>query len=162
MGVAATIQAPGIILPLVAPTGTETEIIANLLEHTSLEFPVEELEQKTIQIIATEVIVAGIPGNLWCWVELSPFPSVNNNVWPAPLPATALYWGAIGGGGGALPPVAPLIEVAVGVNGTVHPIVIPWLIHSGWARLVIQTPVAPALPTAFWVVQAVVTGKNPG
>ena len=156
------VKAPAIILPVLAPLGTETETVNDLVTHTSIEFPVEYLQEKQIHIVASEVVVALVPGNLWCWVELSPFPSVNNLMWPAPLPATNAYWAAIGGGGGAyyqatglLPPVAPLIEVALGVNAAVHSILIPWAIHSAWARLVVQTPVAAALPGAFWILQAI-------
>ena len=156
----AVIQPPSIILPTLTPLGTEVETVNNLLEHTSIEFPVEYLQEKQIHIVATEVVVAGVPGSLWCWVELSPFPSANSLMWPAPLPATAAYWAAIGGGGGALAPVAPLIEVATGVNATVHSILIPWTQHSAWARLIIQTPVAAAPATAFWLVQAIVSAKG--
>jgi len=154
------IQAPSIILPVLAPLGTETETVADLLEHTSNEFPVEYLQEKEIHIVATEVVVAGMPGALNCWVELSPIPSVNNLMWPAPLPALGAYWAAIGGGGGAIAPVAPLVEVAVGVTGTVHSILIPWAIHSAWARLVIQTPVSATPATAFWIVQAIFSGAS--
>ena len=154
------IQAPAIILPTLALLGTETETVADLLEHTSIEFPVEYLQEKEIHITAAEVVVVGVPGNLQCWVELSPIPSVNNLMWPAPLPAAATYWAAIGGGGGAIVPTAPLVEVATGVAATVHSIVIPWDIHSAWARLVIQTPVAAAPATAFWIVQAILTGAS--
>jgi len=154
------VQAPSYILPTVVVLGTETETINDLLEHTSIEFPVEYIQEKEIHIIATEVIVAGVPGNLQCWVELSPVPSINNLMWPAPLPATAAYWAAIGGGGGAIVPTAPLIEVATGVTATVHSILIPWAIHSAWARLVVQTPVAATPLTAFWIVQAIVSGAS--
>ena len=151
---ACPIQIPAFILPLNAalPTsiGIETETVADLVAHTSIEFPCEDLQEKVIHITAVEIVVAGVPGNLWCWVELSPFLTVT----------TGNYWAAIGGGGGVLAPVAPLIEVATGVNLTVHGIMLPWTIHSPYARLVIRTPVAAALPGAFWVIQAVVYGKG--
>ena len=156
----ATIQVPSIIMPISAPLWTETETVADLLEHTSLEFSVDYLQEKEIHIVATEVVFAGAPGNLECWVELSPFPSANNLMWPLPLPATAAYWAAIGGGGGAMAPVAPLVEVATGVHATVHSILIPWAIHSAWARLVIQTPVSATPATAFWIVQAIFSGAS--
>lgn len=155
MGVPAVVQAPGFILPIVVILGTETEIVNDLVEHTSLEFPVMYLQEKLISILAIEGVAAGVPGNLQCWVELSPFPSVNSVLWPAPLPATAAYWAAIGGGGGALAPTAPLIEIGTGVNATAHTILVPWRIHSAWARLVIQTPVSATPLTAFWIIQAV-------
>lgn len=156
-----TIQAPWFILPAGVVLGTEVETVNNLLEHTSIEFPVEYLQEKQIHIVATEVVVAGVPGNLQCWVELSPWPSANSLIWPAPLPATAAYWAAIGGGGGiSLPPVAPIIEVGTGVTGTVHSILIPWAQHSAWARLVVQTPVSATPLTAFWLIQAIFAGKG--
>jgi len=156
----AVIQVPAIILPILSPLGTETETVADLVEHTSLEFPVEYLQEKEIHIIATEVVVAGVPGNLQCWVELSPLPTLNSLYWPAPLPATAAYWAAIGGGGGAMAPTAPLVEVATGVNATVHSILIPFAIHSPWARLIIQTPVSATPATAFWIIQAIFSGAS--
>ncbi|MDD4985456.1 MAG: hypothetical protein PHQ43_06655 [Dehalococcoidales bacterium] len=154
------IQAPSVILPTLAPLSTETETVDDLVVHTSLEFPVEYLQEKEIHIIATEVVVAGVPGALNCWVELSPIPSANNLMWPFPLPAAATYWAAFGGGGGAMVPVAPLVEAATGVTATVHSILIPWAIHSAWARLVIQTPVSATPATAFWIVQAVFSGAS--
>jgi hypothetical protein len=153
------IQAPWIILPTTVVLGTETETVADLVEHTSIEFPVEYLQEKEIHITAAEVVIFGVPGDLNCWVELSPAPSANNLMYPAPLPATAAYWAAVGGGGGAIVPTAPLVEAATGVMGTVHSILIPWAIHSAWARLVIQTPVSATPATAFWIVQAIFSGK---
>lgn len=151
------IQVESIILPTRVSTlgaqalGTEVENINDLLEHTSIEFLTRDLEYKTITILVTESIVgAGVPGNLWCWVELSPVPST----------VSALYWGAIGGGGGAQPPIAPTIEAAVGVHLTQHTIVLTWTDHSPYARLVMQTPVAAGLPGAIWVVQASFMGRG--
>ena len=154
------VQVPSIILPTVWSIGTETENIDDLLEHTSIEFSTEFLQEKLIHIIATEATIFGAPGNLECWVELSPYPSANSNYWSYPLPTTTAYWSAIGGGGGALAPVAPLVEVATGVHLTIHTFTLPWQIHSPWARLVVQTPVAAALPTAYWVVQAMIVSKT--
>ena len=155
------IQGPWVILPRVVILGTERETVNDLVEHTSIEFPVEYLQEKEIHILAAEVAMfGGVPGNLQCWVELSPVPTANNLMWPAPLPAVATYWAAIGGGGGAIAPIAPLVEVAAGVTGTVHSILIPWAIHSAWARLVIQTPVVATPATAFWIVQAIFSGAS--
>ena len=154
------IQGPWVILPRVVILGTETETVADLVEHTSIEFPVEYLQEKEIHILATEVVMFGVPGNLQCWVELSPVPTANNLMWPAPLPVLGQYWAAIGGGGGAIAPTAPLVEVATGVMGTTHSILIPWAIHSAWARLVIQTPVSANVATAFWIVQAIFSGAS--
>jgi len=153
------IQVPWIILPTIVVLGTEVETINNLVEHTSREFPVDHLQEKMVHIIATEVVVFGVPGNLQCWIELSPIPSANNLMWPAPLPFNPASWGAIGGGGGILPATAPVLEVAMGVNAVVHNILIPWTVHSAWARLVVQTPIPN--PTAGWILQAIFSAKTP-
>lgn len=161
------IQVPSIILPQIWVTGNETELIDDLVTHPSIDIPVEYLQEKTVEITATEIVIAGVPGNLLCWIELSPVPFATSDA----------YYSAIGGGGGPLDPatglpyiapVAPLTEVALGIVGapptfasTVHSITLPWAIHSVFARLVIQTPVAAALPNAFWAVQAVITAKTP-
>lgn len=152
------IQTPSIVLPQVWTLGTETETIDDLVAHTSIDIPVKYLQEKIIHIMAVEIVVAGVPGNLWCWIELSPVASAISNA----------YWAAIGGGGGAVAPVAPVIEVALGIAGapptfvsTVHTILLPWAIHSPYARVVIQTPVAAALPAAFWVVQCIISAKAP-
>lgn len=163
-----TLQAQGIILPTVAPLLTETEMIDDLVEHTSIEFPAEYLQEKEVHITATEVaLVAVVPGTLWCWIELSPYPSVNTegtwSYWPTPLPASTAYWAAIGGGGGAIVPTVPHLEVSglAGLPGTlVHTIILPWEIHSPWARLVIQTPIADDLPNAYWEIQCMVSAKK--
>ena len=154
----AVIQVPWIILPTRVILGTEVETINDLVEHTSIEFPVEYLQEKEVHILATEVVVFGVPGNLQCWIELSPVPSANNLMWAAPLPFNPASWSAIGGGGGALPATSPVVEVATGVNAVVHNILIPWAIHSAWARLVVQTPILN--PTAGWILQAIFSGKG--
>lgn len=154
------IQTPAIILPVAAPLGPEVETVNDLVEHTSIEFPVMHLQEKQIHIVASEVITAGMPGALNCWVELSPLPSANSRYWPPPLPIRATYWAAIGGGGGALAPTAALVEAATGVPLTVHSMLIPWVQHSAWARLVIQTPVSATPLTAFWLVQAIFSAKG--
>jgi len=221
------VQIPSIILPTIWSVGTETEDIDDLVEHTSIEFPVKYLQEKEIHILATEVaraigIIVGaftlgepvlgapsgatgivfdqganwievtsvvgifavgdtitgtvsgatingaltfvVPGNLWCWVELSPYPSANSAYWEEPLPTSTAYWAAIGGGGGAIIPTTPHIEVSglAGLPGTlIHTIILPWEIHSPWARLVMQTPIAASLPNAYWVVQCMVSAKTP-
>lgn len=160
------VQIGSLILPTVWDTGTETETIDDLVEHTSLEVYVEYLAEKQIHILATEVALApaAVPGNLWCWVELSPCPSINRAMWPIPLPASAVYWAAIGGGGGVLAPVAPLIEVsglAAAAGTLAHTMLLPWGIHSAFARVVVQTPVAAALPNAYWEVQCLISAKTP-
>jgi len=128
--------------------GNETEVIADNSEHASIDIPTEYLQEKIIHIIATEIVVAGTPGNLWCWVELSPVDSDTSTA----------YWAAIGGGGGALAPTSPVIEVGTGTNGTIHTLIIPWTSHSAYARLIVQTPSPSA--TAYWAVQAIFSGKG--
>jgi len=148
------VQIPGLILPNIVapniPTGAETEAITDLVEHTSKEIETWQLQEKIIHIMAVEVVAAGVPGNLQCWVELSPFPSTTS---PA-------YWSAVGGGGGAVVPTAPLIIAGTGVNGAVHTETIGWVLSSQWARVVVHTPVSAALATAWWVVQVWLGGKS--
>ena len=154
------IQIPSIILPQVWVTGLETELINDLITHPSTEGDVQYLEDKIIQITAVEVMLGVVvPGALWCWVELSPVPTTTSGA----------YWSAIGGGGGPLdpatglpyiPPVAPAILVPVGVNGTVHTLLLPWVAYSVWARLVVQTPVAAGPAVGFWAVQAMISGSS--
>ena len=67
---------------------------------------------------------------------------------------------AMGGGGGALAPLAPHIEAAVPATLTVHTFTLPWSTHSVWARAVFQTPVAATPTTSFWLVQAIVSAKG--
>ena len=154
------VQIPSIILPQVWVVGTETETINDLVTHPSVDVDVEALQEKIVHITATEVIVAGVPGNLWCWIELSPVSSITSTA----------YYSAIGGGGGPLNPatglpyinpVAPLIEVPLGVTLTIHTLILPWAIHSPWARLVIWTPVAATPLTAFWMIQCIISAKTP-
>jgi len=152
------VQVPGLVLPTVAPLGTETENVNDILEHTSLEFRIDYMQEKQIHILATEIVIAGLPGNLLCWIELSPYPTANSLEWMIPLPVTGAFWAAIGGGGGTLAPVAPHVEVGTGVNLTMHRILLPWAIHSGWGRLVVQTPVLGAAAT--WLVQAMFSAKT--
>lgn len=128
--------------------GTETETINDTAEHPSVDVLCESLQEKIVYITAAEVVVAGVPGPLWCWIELSPYDSDTSTA----------FWAAIGGGGGAIAPTSPHIEIATGVNGTIHGIILPWTIHSPYARLVIQTPASVA--TAVWAVQAIFGGKS--
>jgi hypothetical protein len=140
---------PTLVLPTVWVLGTETELVNDLVVHTSVDIYVEPLLNKTLHILASEVVIAGVPGNLWIWVELSPYPST----------LSTAYWSAIGGGGGALPPLAPQIVGGTGVNGTVQTVNMAWVMHSPYARVVVQTPVAAALPAAFWAVQVLFSGQ---
>lgn len=146
------IQKPSIILPTVWSVGTETETINDLVEHTSIDFPAETLQEKLVQILATEVVIVGTPGPLWYWVELSPVDSDTSTA----------YWSAIGGGGGALTPLTPEIEVATGVHLTVHTLHYAFTQHSAYARVVVQVPVAATPTTAYWAVQVLVSAKTPG
>lgn len=141
------VQVPSIVLPTAYTLGTETELIDDTDEHTSIDILVNALQEKIIHITAAEVVTAGVPGPLWVWVELSPFDSATSTA----------YWAAIGGGGGAIAPLSPTIEVATGVNGTIHGITIAWTMHSHWARVIVQTPVLVA--TASWAVQVLIAGK---
>lgn len=155
------LQVQSIILPQVWVLGTETEDIDDLVTHPSIDVvEVEHLQEKQVHILATEVVTAGVPGNLLCWIELSPVPSTTSTA----------FWAAIGGGGGPLdpatglpyiPPTVPLVEVATGVDGTLHTILLPWEIHSPCARLVVQTPVSANIATATWTVQARFSAKGP-
>ncbi len=144
------IQIPSLILPAAWTLGTEHEDIDDLLEHASQEFYIADIDEKQVNIVAIENVVAGIPGNLWCWVELSPVPTL----------VSAAYWAAIAGGGGPVAPVAPFIIVGTGVLGAFQTLMLPWAIHSAFARVVVQTPVAPGLPGAFWQVQVAISGKT--
>jgi hypothetical protein len=157
-----SIQVPTLVLPTSYSLGTgtlaSTETIADALEHTSSELYIGDIHEKNAQIMATEVVAAGIPGPLNCWVELSPWPSANNTLWPAPLPTSTLFWAALGGGGGALAPTAPYVEVGTGVNLTPHGLMIPFNEYSYWMRVVVQTPVVVA--TAYWVVQVIISGNS--
>ncbi len=146
------LQVPSIILPIVHPLGNEVEWLNDLVVHRSIEFEISFIRDKNIQIMATEILpFGGVPGALWAWVELSPVPST----------ISALYWAAIGGGGGVRPPLAPVIEAPTGVPDTAHTFMLPWNIHSAWARLVCQVPVAATPLMTFWAVQAVISGKTP-
>ena len=155
------LQYPSLILPATWAALTDVELVADALTHVSYEFPVEYLHEKTVHIMATEVVVGGgIPGNLNAWIELSPYPTANTPFYPVPYPVTGIYWSAIGGGGGALAPTAPLIIVGTGVNNTIHTELMSWSIHSQWARVIVQTPV-PAVTGDLWAVQIYYGAKSP-
>jgi len=142
------IQVPSLILPAVWTVGTETETVNDIVTHVSIEFNCEYLQEKEIHILAIEAVAFGVPGNLWCWVELSPVPTT----------VSGIFWAAIGGGGGTLPPLAPAILVGTGVNLTQHTLLLPWVAHSSYARVVLQTPVLVA--TAVWTCQVVFSGAS--
>lgn len=147
-----SIQPHSLILPQYWVTGLEVEDVNDLLVHQSLEFYIPELQEKTLHILAIENIVAGVIGPLWVWVELSPVPTV----------ISAAYWAAINGGGGALPPTVPHIIPGAGVSGRPHTELLAFDMHSEWARVIVQMPVAAAPATAFWQVQLIIAGKTPG
>lgn len=138
-----------LILPQYWDNGLETEDLNDILEHTSVEIFVPEVHEKTVNILAIENITAGAMANLSVWIELSPVPS----------PVSTVYWAAIGGGGGALAPTAPLIIAAAGVNGTVHTEFLAFNTHTEWMRVVVQSAL-PAPLTAFWQVQIIMSGKT--
>lgn len=146
---------PGLILPNVWRTGAETEIITDALVHTSNEFPADFLTVKTVSILAAEVVAAGIPPILHFWVELSPYPSAQQHLYALPG-ASTVYWAAIGGGGGALAPTAPMVMNGAGVNGRLHTEYMSWTSHAPWARVRVQAQAVVA--GAFWSVQILATG----
>ena len=146
-------QTPVIILPHVAPLGTETEAIADAVTHVSLEVDTAFFQEKRVSLVAIEGVLAGAAGNLLWWVELA----------VARTTTSPLYWVAIGGGGGALAgsaglPVAttPNVLVGTGVNGARQNDQIFWTAHAQYARVVVQTPVPAAF--AAWGVQALFEG----
>jgi len=141
-----TIQIPAIILPTIAPIGTETELINDIVNHVSLEpmaddngSILQDIYEKTAFVYAQEVVAAGVPGNLLIWVEESPYPST----------IIGTFWGMLG---------VPNIIAGTGVNGTVHTVPIHWNAYSPYIRLVAQTPVLVA--TAIWAVQIIFTGQG--
>ena len=149
------IQIPVIILPTVSPLGTETELVNDAVTHVSLELQaddtgsiIQSLYEKTVFVLAQEIVIAGAPGNLQIWIEESPYPTL----------VTPTYWGALGGGGGALPPVAFDVIAGTGVNGIVHTLLIHWNSYSPYARIVVQTPVPAA--AAAWAIQIMFAGQG--
>jgi len=150
-----SVQIPIIILPTVAPTGTEVEIVADAVTHVSLEPAnnnglsiLEYCYEKTAFIFAQEVVVAGVPGPLNIWVEESAYPSA----------VSPLFWSAIGGGGGAFAPIAFDTIVGVGVNDAVHGLPIHWNSYAPFIRVVVQTPFPAA--AAFWAVQVIFAAQG--
>lgn len=150
-------QTACVLLPQIAPLGTETQAIADLVTHTSLEIDTTHLQEKRVSLVAIEAVVLGVPGNLLWWVELA----------VARTATSPLFWSAINGGGGALDgaawaaptaPLAPNVIVGTGVHLARHNDFIAWTAHSQFARVVVQTPVAAALPAAFWAVQVLFEG----
>ena len=104
------VQFPTIVLPQVAPLGTEVETIADAVVHTSLSFPVDSLQEKTVYVYATNPL--GMAAPLQVWVEL------------APADVAAAY----------APLAAPTILV---VTGTA---ILQWTTHSSFARIRAQCP----------------------
>lgn len=141
---------PSLILPTYYVNGTEVENIEDLVEHTSREIYIADVQEKEISIVAIEVVTVAAPGALWFWVELSPVRSVTS----------AAYWAAIGGGGGAQIPLTPVVIAGTGVNGAAHTEMIGWTLHSYYARAVVQTPVNAGLPGDYWQVQVHFSGKG--
>lgn len=146
------------VTPGITLASTEAILATDAAEHTSEEVFIPHYGRKTIHVLATEVVpvAGGQPLNIW--VELSIYPTANSNEWPAPSPISALYWAAIGGGGGPLAPIAPLIIPALGINLQQHTLVFDFEMHSPFARVIAQTPVAHA--TSSWLVQVFMTAKG--
>lgn len=136
-----TIQIPSLVLPQVWTQGTETESINDLVQHPSIDIPVDYLQEKVIHVYAAEVVIAGAPGNLQIWIEISPYPSTLSTV----------FWAMLG---------TPVIVVATGVHAAAQTVPVQWTTHSPYARVVAQMPVAAAPATAFWVIQALVSAKR--
>jgi hypothetical protein len=143
-------------MPVSSSTEAETEKINDLVIHYSKELTTEYLNEKNIHVIAKEVISTGIPGSLWCWVELSPVSSADTR-W------TDAYYAAVGGGGGRINPATkvpyispytPIVIVPEIVNNRMHSVMLAWDVPSKYARLAVLVPVAPAPATAYWEVQA--------
>ena len=140
------LQIPSLVLPAGTWTfGTETELLTDLVVHQGITADVRYLQEKMVHVIATEIVAVGAPGNLLCWIEIS---------------SNGVTWGAIGGGGGVLPAIVPIVEVGIGVNLTIHEILLPWAIHSVYCRIVAQCPVNAGLPGDFWAVQGWLEGKG--
>jgi len=143
------IQVPSIILPQVWLTGLEVETMNDLVAHPSIAFSAPaHLKEKNVFVQTAEFVALGVPGALWLWIEVSPIdPAIS-----------AAYWTAIGGGGGPVAPLAPVILAPTGVLGAQQTVQIPWRLHTPWMRFMAQMPVAAAPLTAHWLVQAVITG----
>lgn len=116
------VQFPTIILPQVAPLGTELEAIADAVVHTSLAFDVRFLQEKVVHIYGTNP--AGAAAALNVWVELAP-----SNV---PVAYIQL--------------AAPTILVVTGDA------MIAWTMHSRFARVIAQCPLWAAGAWALQVV----------
>jgi len=122
---AAVKQIPTVVLPQIAPLGTEAEVVADALVHTSLSFPVDSLQEKTVYILATNAGAAAL----------------NVQVELAPADIAAAY-----------APVGAVTILAVTGN-----VLIPWTIHSSFARVTVQ---CPAWAAGFWALQVVTEGKG--
>lgn len=142
------LQVPSLVLPVVAPLGTELETIGDALVHRSIEIPITYLQEKTFHVLATEIVGWGIPDDLTFWVELSPYPSTVSDD----------FWSAIGGGGGDLVPATPATIHGTGVHGTQHTELANFTMYGSYARICCQTlfPVA----TAVWMLQIRFEGKG--
>lgn len=112
-------QEPTTILP---QSGVGSESVANALTHPSIGVPILKHRDKTITVFCTEVVAAAAPGNLQVWVEVA---SQND----------AAFYARLG---------TPVVIAGTGVNGAVQTVVLPWVTHSEFARLVVQTPVVVA------------------
>lgn len=136
----------------------------DITRHYSKEFYCEDLVNKYVKVTARPQLGPLAP--LWVWIEISPFPSQNSNIWPQPLPTWAYDWSAIGGGGGVsagtvteFEPLNPNIITQISPGD--HTISIEWTIHSSWARVVCQVPSwAGFVPASSWDITAYFSGKG--
>jgi len=151
-------QIPSLVLPQEWVIGDEVEVIGDLVAHASIDCStMMSMQEKQFHILATEAVGFGTPGNLWVWVEVSPYPSS----------VTTAYWEAIGGSVGAVTPVpdvprvpvAPNVIVATGTNLTQHRLILPFTLHDEYCRICVRTPVSADLATAQWAVQALFMAK---
>lgn len=141
----------------------------NFARYVSPPFPVDALDEKEVTVLLGEVCAGAVtqfPGTLHVWVETCYFAdttAVVNGIQTAG-PPTWSYFTAIGGGGG--PPFrVPLVPVVVvpeliadGQN--LHTIVIPWNMHSKWARLCVQLVAAGAGNGGYWTVLGLFSGRS--
>lgn len=115
-------QVPTVVLPHFAPEGTEVEVIADAVEHVSLTFPVDKIQEKVVQVYTTNP--AGLAAPLQLWIELAPFD-------------TAAAYVQLAG---------PTILVATGDT------ILQWTTHSSFVRVVAQCPAWAAGAWAIQVV----------
>lgn len=150
-----TNQIPAVILPTVAPTGYEVENVTDALVHYSNPVPVRTLQEKVIQVYATEFVTAAGPGNISMWLEVAPYDRGTLLTFGTYVPYMVMAnplnvgWTRLGG-------ITVLVPAVVTM--TRHDAILAWTSHSWFARLAVQA--LAAIPTDFWMVTAIVSGKG--